>query len=87
MYQVFYHKKVVKQIKNLHHYDQKKVVKKINELKDEPESPSPHIKRLHGTDKSWRLRIGNIRAIYTLNHETKMLIVVKVGYRGRVYKK
>ena len=40
----------------------------------------------HGTDSGFRLRTGDWRVIYFLDNERKVLLVVKIDRRGRVYR-
>lgn len=43
------------------------------------------VKKLSGRD-GFRLRIGGYRAIYTINGEQLIILVLDVGARGGVYK-
>ena len=40
----------------------------------------------HGADGGFRLRTGDWRVIYFLDNERKVLLVVKIDRRGRVYR-
>lgn len=44
------------------------------------------IKRLSGVDK-YRLRIGNYRVIYSIEHEIKIINIENIDNRGQVYKR
>lgn len=61
-----------------------RIVKKLKTLK---QNPIPHnAKRVIGYDKpTFRIRIGKYRALYRINYEDKLVIVVKIDHRGRVY--
>lgn len=43
------------------------------------------VKKLSGTLSSYRLRIGDIRVIYELHTQTKVMYIVKIAPRGSVY--
>ena len=61
-----------------------RIVAKLDELKA---NPIPHdSKRVQGySEPTFRIRIGDYRALYRVNHEEKRVIVVKVDKRERVY--
>jgi len=61
-----------------------RIAKKLEELKI---NPVPHdSKRVQGyNEPTFRIRIGDYRALYRLNHEEKRIIVVKVDKREIVY--
>ena len=61
-----------------------RIVKKLEELKT---NPVPHdSKRVQGYNEPiFRIRIGDYRALYRVNHEEKRIVVVKVDKRERVY--
>ena len=50
-------------------------------------NPVPHdSKRIQGyNDPTFRIRIGDYRALYRVNHEEKRIVVVKIDKRERVY--
>ncbi len=59
----------------------------VHKLKELESNPVPHdSKRVQGYNEStFRIRIGDYRALYRINHEEKRIIVVKVDKRERVY--
>lgn len=61
-----------------------RIVKKLEELKT---NPIPHdSKRVQGyNEPTFRVRMGDYRALYRVNHEEKRIVVVKVDNRERVY--
>ncbi len=61
-----------------------RIVKKLEELKA---NPIPHdSKRVQGSNEpTFRIRVGDYRALYRVNHEEKRIVVVKVDKRERVY--
>lgn len=46
----------------------------------------PHIKRLQGEEKRYRYRIGDYRVIYTVDKESKKVIVTLIAPRPSVYR-
>ena len=61
-----------------------RIVKKLEELKL---NPVPHdAKRLQGySEPTFRIRIGDYRALYRINHEGKRIIVVIVDKSDKIY--
>jgi len=43
-------------------------------------------KKLEGYDDEYRLRVGPMRILYTINDDIVTVVVLKAGYRGDVYK-
>jgi len=41
---------------------------------------------LKGSEKSWRIRIGNYRLIYEIDDSAKAVIVIKIAHRSDVYR-
>lgn len=86
MYNVFYHRRVRKQFKRLPKAEQKKVAEKIKQLSLNPNSTQLNIAPYLEAQKSWRIRIGNLRVIYTFDKKSKTILVEYLGWRGGVYK-
>jgi mRNA interferase RelE/StbE len=65
-------------------YDQERIGKKFEELKNNPRLGHPYTADLAG---SWKLRVGKFRAIYTIRDKELVVLVLKLDYRKRSYKK
>ena len=52
-------------------------------LKDNPKSPKS--KHLKGTT-FYRLRIGDYRVIYNIDHEIKIIDILSIGHRKEIYR-
>ena len=63
----------------------KRIRAKVLALARNPTAPNNNVKKLVGVE-GYRLRVGDWRAIYTLQHRTLSVIVVRVGHRSEVYK-
>jgi len=55
------------------------------QLAEDPFS-SRQVKRLKGTDSMLRLRVGDLRIVYSIEEEKLMILVLSIGNRGDVYK-
>ena len=84
MFEIKLDKQPVKFLKNCERILFDRIINKLGELK---QNPVPHnAKRVIGYDKpTFRIRIGKYRALYRINYEGKLIIIVKVDHRERVY--
>ena len=69
-------------LRKIYNQDAKRIVKKVNNIVDEPRH---YLENLVGI-KSYKLRIGDYRALIDLNENEKTLSVVLIGYRKDIYK-
>lgn len=84
MYRLLYDRKVFKELDKLSNTDAARVQNAMNSLK---ENPLPHgNKKLSGVSGLYRLRQGNYRIIYTVNHSHKTVHVLSVGDRKDIYR-
>ncbi len=82
MYQIFIKKKAKKFIDKLPANERKRVVSAIERLPN-----GEDIKKIKGHDDLLRLRVGNYRVIYTIDHGKLIVYVIDIDNRGDVYKK
>ncbi len=45
-----------------------------------------HVEKLGGADNEYRIRIGDIRVVYSVEWALEQVEVMKIEWRGRVYK-
>lgn len=83
-YQIIIEKKVEAFIKKQSKPIAKKISDAISHLSENPRPPG--CKKLQGYKNEYRIRIGDIRILYTIEDEIITVIVYKAGYRGDVYK-
>jgi mRNA interferase RelE/StbE len=57
---------------------------KIDLLARDPMAPNNNVKALQGRE-GYRLRVGDWRVIYELDHDRRILTVLAIGPRGGVY--
>lgn len=86
MYAILYSDGALKDIKNLPVDIAKKVVLSIKEISDNPKS---HVKKLKGFPKSplYSLRVGDYRAIMSIEDDKLVVFVIEVGHRSKIYRK
>ncbi len=83
-YTILIDKKVVSFIKKQSKTTAKRITEAISGLAENPR-PSG-CKKLQGYDNEYRIRVGDIRILYTVEDEIITVTVHKAGYRGDVYK-
>ena len=63
-----------------------RIVEKIEEVAAEPYGDNPNVKKLKGRE-GYRLRAGDWRIIYDLDHGRRRVTVLVVRSRGQVYRR
>ncbi len=63
---------------------QKRIAKKIDQLADNPR-PSGSVK-LAGQDDLYRIRVGDYRIVYQIQDDVLLVLVIRIGNRGDVYR-
>ncbi|KEQ13953.1 hypothetical protein GZ78_25215 [Endozoicomonas numazuensis] len=79
MFKVMYTRRAVKALRKIPEPHRSRVQKAINEL------PEGDIKKLTG-EPGYRLRVGNWRIIYDIEHDQLIIEVINMGPRGKIYK-
>lgn len=77
-YKINISKNAVKYINKQDVQQQKRILSAIYKL------PFGDVKKLKGNE-FYRLRIGDIRILFTKNDEELMILVINVGNRGQIY--
>lgn len=80
MYKFLIMKPAKKFIDKLPENDKRRIVSAIEALPD-----SGDIKKLQGKSGYFRLRVGNYRIIYTVDHGKLIVYIVDAGNRGQIY--
>lgn len=78
---VFLHPKAAKFLSNLDEESRDRVKNALKALETSPEAKGKRLK----PSNFWRLRIGDYRAIYEIDAESKRVIVLYIGHRRNVY--
>lgn len=82
MYSLIFKKASEKFLKKLDQESQKRIFKKLKQLKNNPELGKPLIGNLSGL---WSLRIGKYRVIYQIFQERLIIIILDIGHRKNIY--
>ncbi len=64
---------------------QRRIVTAVESLADDPR-PAGCVK-LAGDDNLWRIRVGAYRVVYEVHDQRLVVLIVRLGHRGDVYRK
>lgn len=85
-YNVQFSKEALKYFSKLDRKKQKKLASVIDALKLNP-FLLPNVKPIQGQSYDmYRVRVGDLRIIYRLENEKLLILVLKIGPRGDIYK-
>ncbi len=83
----------IKFLKDAYKYLQKqdkvtrnRILDHLKILSEDPRHPELDIKRMQGVEDRFRLRVGSYRVVYSIIDNELIVIVVKIGSRGDIYK-
>jgi len=86
MYQVVIYPNAHKDLQKFDRREQEKIISKIKLLVSNPFSPNNNVTKMIELPMGYRLRVGDIRVIYTVVTEDKTINVWKIKPRGSAYK-
>ncbi len=82
-YEITFKKSAARELERIPKPHGPRILAAIIELADEPR---PHgVKKLKGEDDRYRIRVGNYRAIYTIDDGELIVEVVRVAHRQGAY--
>ena len=82
-YRVVFRRSVARDLRRIPNRDVQRILSAIDSLAEEPRPPG--CEKLSGQER-FRVRQGNYRIIYEIEDEEVVVVVVKVGHRGDVYR-
>jgi mRNA interferase RelE/StbE len=82
MYEVILKPLAEKFLKKLDNSIQKQIIKKLKELKENPQLGKPLLGNLAGL---WSLRVNKYRAIYQIISGRLIIEVLEIGHRKNIY--
>jgi len=84
-YRVEVKKSAVKEIAALPKRDQRRVIRAIAALADEPRPEGA--RKLTGAEDAYRIRVGDYRIIYQIANDVLTVLVVRVAHRKDAYRR
>jgi mRNA interferase RelE/StbE len=85
VYKIIYSNEAEKVLTRIPRNTAKLIRDKMEAIAANPYANHPNAKKLQGLD-GYRLRIGDWRVVYRIRNQELIVIVMKVGARGDVYK-
>lgn len=83
-YEVRFAPAAKRELKKLDRTAQRKIVKKLGELEKNPR-PSG-VEKLSQDPRFWRVKAGDYRVVYTIEDNSKIVVVVVVRHRKEAYR-
>jgi mRNA interferase RelE/StbE len=84
MYALLITPKAIKTLRRMPANTARLIRAKVDLLARDPSAPNNNVKALQGRD-GYRLRVGDWRVTYELDHDRRVLTVLRIGPRGGVY--
>ena len=63
---------------------QKRIVRAVELLAGKPRPPG--VLKMAGDDNLWRVRVGEFRIVYEIHDDVLLVMVLRFGHRGDVYR-
>ena len=80
-FRIFLHKKASNFLEKLPKKDKERIIEKLKQL------IRLDIVKIAGEPDTFRLRIGDYRALFKIYEREKTIVIVKIDIRGRVYRR
>lgn len=86
MYQVIINDSIGRRLSKLPESDHKKIKKVLLALQEDPLPQGKDLKKMASQNfPLWRIRIGDLRIVYFLLSDKKVVQVVNIDFRGNIY--
>lgn len=84
-FRVLLHKRAHKFLRELESGEKEQIVDRLEQLEDFPAARLDVVK-IAGEENTFRLRIGNYRALFKVYEQEKVIVIVKLDIRKRIYR-
>lgn len=84
-YRVEFTRQGARDLRKLSRRDQRRVAARIDALAHDPRPPG--VRKLKGGHDIWRMRVGDLRVLYTITEQIVTVTVVRVSHRRDVYRR
>ncbi|MDF2922948.1 MAG: addiction module toxin, RelE/StbE family [Paenibacillaceae bacterium] len=85
-YEIKFYKDALKSIRKMDSLTRNRILDHIEMLSQNPRHPELDIKKMQGIDNRFRLRVASYRVIFSVFNDQLLILVIKIGSRGDVYK-
>ena len=83
-FKILLHKKADKFLRELKPKEKKRIIDKLRQLEDFPVTRLEIVK-IAGEENTFRLRVGNYRALFKVYEQEKIIVIIKLDIRKRIY--
>jgi mRNA interferase RelE/StbE len=84
MYKIVYEKRVFKDLDKIPNPDVERILESFQELSLNPHPPGS--KKLSGKEVLYRVRQGDYRIVYAVDHREKVVKIILVSHRKEAYR-
>jgi mRNA interferase RelE/StbE len=84
-FRILLHRRAYDFLKGLRPEDRQRIIDKLRQLEDFP-SVRLDVVKVAGEADTFRLRVGNYRALFKVYEQERVIVIVKIDVRSRVYK-
>lgn len=84
MHKILVDPRAAKQLVAISSTYRKRIVAKIDALQSDPRPTG--CKKLQGERDVYRIRIGDYRVVYQIRDKELLILIVRVGHRGEIYR-
>jgi mRNA interferase RelE/StbE len=84
-YNIAFTKRATKTLQKIPSATARQIRAKIEQIAVDPFAPNSNVTILQNRD-GYRLRVGDWRVIYEIQQEKVLVLVLKIGLRGEVYR-
>jgi len=84
-FKVLLHKRASNFLRNLRLEDKQRIIDRLRQLEDFP-NVRLDIVKIAGETGTFRLRIGDYRALFKIYENEKIIVVVEIDTRGKAYR-
>ena len=85
-YRLEYASSVEKELRKIPKKDQSRIAKALDLLMQDPYGEILQIKKLKGSDRAFRIRVGDYRILYEIYREHLLVLVIAVRARKDAYR-
>jgi len=83
-FKVLLHKKADKFLRELKPEEKKRIIDKLRQLEDFLVTRLDIVK-IAGEENTFRLRLGNCRALFKVYEQERIIVIIKLDIRKRIY--
>lgn len=83
MYAVAFLPSAARELSNLEPAARRRLARRMDRLAQDPRAGAV---KLRGAEDVWRVRVGDYRILYQAHDDRLLILVIRVGHRGDVYR-